>query len=78
MAAGLAFCIGTELLGLHIAKYGAKTYVLATLVSVPVSIFLTIVEFRRPERAIRWPLILLAVSALPPLMLAAIFWNDPD
>jgi hypothetical protein len=78
IAGGLAFCIGTELLGLHIAEFGARTYVLGSIVAVPVSIILTILELRRPEGAVRWPLILLVVAALPPLLLMAIFWGDPD
>jgi len=50
---------------------------LATLVALPVAIYLT-PELRRSEPGFRWRLILLAVSALPPLLLAAVCWNDSD
>jgi hypothetical protein len=62
----------------RLSKLGAQVYVFTTLVSVPISIALVVREWRRPQRALHWPFTLLAVSALPPLLLAAMFWNDPD
>ena len=62
----------------RLSKFGAQVYCLAALLSVAVSIVLAVVEWRRPQRALGWPVLLLAVSALPPLLLMAIFWKDPD
>ena len=66
----------------RLAEIGAKVYLFTALVSVPVSVSLLVREYRRPQRELHWPFILLAVSALLPLMLAAlsgtILWNSPD
>jgi len=74
----LLFGSSVILLGLCVARYGTKTLALINLVALPVFILLTVAEWRRSERAVGWRPILLAVSALPPLLLAATCWNDPD
>lgn len=80
LATGLAFFffIDRMSLDLRIRKLGGLTNVLGSLAVVPVSIFLTVVEFRRPGRAVGWPLLLFVVSTLPPLLLLVFLLNDPD
>ena len=72
------FCAFDSIQAYRLSKLGAQAYLITALLSVPVSILLAVVEWGRAQRTFRWPLILLAVSALPPLLLMAIFWNDPD
>jgi hypothetical protein len=72
------FCALDPIHAYRLSKFGAQSYLFTALLSVPISIVLAVVEWRRAQRAFGWPLILLAVSALPPLLLMAIFWNDPD
>ena len=81
MGAALLFSFFFALDVLHayrLSKFGVQAYCLTTAVSIPVSIVLGVVEWKRPERALKWPIILFVVSALPPLFLMAIFWNVPD
>jgi hypothetical protein len=59
-------------------KVGAMSYLLIALVSVVISIVLAVVEWRRAHGPFRWPLILLAVSALPLLWLLIFLLMDPD
>jgi hypothetical protein len=54
-----------------LSEISARVYLFTALASVPVSIFLLVRECRRPLRALHWPFILLAVSALLPLLLAS-------
>jgi hypothetical protein len=76
------FCSLTPIAAYRLSEIGAKVYLFTALVSVPVSVILLVREFRRPQRALHWPFILLAVSALLPLMLAGvsgtILWTSPD
>jgi hypothetical protein len=81
MGAALSFSAFFALDAIHayrISKFGAQIYGFTALLSIPVSIVLGVVEWRRPQRSLTWPIVLLAVSALPPLFLMAMFWNDPD
>lgn len=58
-------------------KIAAGVYVLSSLAAVPVSVTFAALEWRKPERAVGWPLVLL-LAALPLLLIIALFWNTPD
>ncbi len=78
IAGSLAFYVISALLGSRVAGFGARVYTVGSLAAVPASFAMIAWESRRPERAIGWPLILLGVSVLLPLVLMAIFSEMAD
>ena len=78
MVGSVAFCALCEpFRAYNLMKLVAQVYIFASLAAVPVSVVLAVIEWRKPERAIGWPLILL-LAGLPLPLIAAVFWNSPD
>jgi hypothetical protein len=48
-----------------VRNYGISISLFAALIAVPTSVLITIIEWRRPNPAILWPLLLFFVSAVP-------------